>query len=244
MLKCLQRQFQSTLPRGERRILHFTLYNVKLFQSTLPRGERLKNFSFKFCFHTVFQSTLPRGERLDGSMISSCVMSFQSTLPRGERRKSRGRFTAFTVISIHAPARGATRQHKTGRRIWINFNPRSREGSDIDTAFDHMIRFNISIHAPARGATFAGISTVPRSHISIHAPARGATPVCATPLTGARFQSTLPRGERRRACMAYTLHSDFNPRSREGSDSDLPAREDLILYFNPRSREGSDFNFI
>ena len=37
------RQFQSTLPRGER--LAFVLFMVyrALFQSTLPRGERQKN---------------------------------------------------------------------------------------------------------------------------------------------------------------------------------------------------------
>ena len=41
-------------------------------------------------------------------------------------------------------------------------------------------------------------------------------------LVGCRFQSTLPRGERR--LVVYDL--------------------DLHFYFNPRSREGSDFNFI
>ena len=32
----------------------------------------------------------------------------------------------------------------------------------------------------------------------------------------------------------------FNPRSREGSDSRLPASVPPPSYFNPRSREGSD----
>ena len=32
----------------------------------------------------------------------------------------------------------------------------------------------------------------------------------------------------------------FNPRSREGSDVNLPINVTLFIYFNPRSREGSD----
>ena len=40
------------------------------------------------------------------------------------------------------------------------------------------------------------------------------------------FQSTLPRGERLLICVQFTTLSDFNPRSREGSDNsyDFPGR--------------------
>ena len=54
------RQFQSTLPRGERLHVSRAISTSPKFQSTLPRGERqvtknvLPNLS-------VFQSTLPRG---------------------------------------------------------------------------------------------------------------------------------------------------------------------------------------
>ena len=34
-------------------------------------------------------------------------------------------------ISIHAPARGATKKYKLIEIEDVNFNPRSREGSDI-----------------------------------------------------------------------------------------------------------------
>ena len=78
------------------------------------------------------------------------------------------------------------------------FNPRSREGSDLDRYVCRCV-YRISIHAPARGATDLGRSTSagvmdfnPRSRegsdwsviptdydleISIHAPARGATAI-------------------------------------------------------------------
>ena len=101
------------------------------------------------------------------------------------------------LISIHAPARGATSINPFFSSSTINFNPRSREGSDIIFFRSDPARIDISIHAPARGATpnpnnqtsdgkFQ--STLPRgerqisnpfarqlSEISIHAPARGAT---------------------------------------------------------------------
>ena len=77
-----------------------------------------------------------------------------------------------------------------------------------------------------------------------------------------KFQSTLPRGERRHEVQQQTQVRDFNPRSHEGSDcgkglqrsttllfqSTLPRGErrsccnkvTVILDFNPRSHEGSD----
>ena len=54
------------------------------------------------------------------------------------------------------------------------------------------------------------------------------------------FQSTLPRGERRRDSGLNRCHCYFNPRSREGSDCSGFQALPLIRYFNPRSREGSD----
>ncbi len=78
----------------------------------------------------------------------------------------------------------------------LYFNPRSREGSD--TVVGHMVDGGvISIHAPARGATNTLTQHVFVRIISIHAPARGATYMVSLDL----------------------LHlADFNPRSREGSD--------------------------
>ena len=78
----------------------------------------------------------------------------------------------------------------------VNFNPRSREGSDGMTA-GYGMQAAISIHAPARGATKDTAETCSRQSISIHAPARGAT---AT------------------ASVGFARFVNFNPRSREGSD--------------------------
>ena len=42
-------------------------------------------------------------------------------------------------------------------------------------------------------------------------------------------------------CYNSIIGTDFNPRSREGSDIDLYKQEFKVMDFNPRSREGSDF---
>ena len=72
--------------------------------------------------------------------------------------------------------------------------------------------FKISIHAPARGATHPNDYTGQGGYISIHAPARGAT-LTQTLITG--------------------YLSDFNPRSRKGSDTmslSYPSRFDISIH--------------
>ena len=56
----------------------------------------------------------------------------------------------------------------------------------------------------------------------------------------AEFQSTLPRRERRFTLSTGTSWTDFNPRSREGSDRNQNFYQPILQHFNPRSREGSD----
>ena len=56
----------------------------------------------------------------------------------------------------------------------MNFNPRSREGSDLREKYYASID-GISIHAPAKGATRVAAATGAGCIISIHAPVKGAT---------------------------------------------------------------------
>ena len=122
-------------------------------------------------------------------------------------------------ISIHAPARGATRSLFRIAKAGSYFNPRSREGSDVNPL-------------PRRGASIRFQSTLPRGE-------RQNSSTVAT--RSWIFQSTLPRGERLdRPHFVWFLHYNFNPRSREGSDFVLYSPSFLCTYFNPRSREGSD----
>ena len=102
----------------------------------------------------------------------------------------------------------------------IDFNPRSREGSDkrmggIDRRRNH---FN---PRSREGSDSECRSLYYTPGISIHAPARGAT----------LRQKLLP-----------IIRGNFNPRSREGSDRETTGNRLQIKNFNPRSREGSDLH--
>ena len=77
----------------------------------------------------LFQSTPPRGERRSVPVDILPTAIFQSTPPRGERPMS-----ADAALPRH------------------HFNPRPREGSDVDRLMPEDSSV-ISIHAPARGAT-------------------------------------------------------------------------------------------
>ena len=151
--------------------------------------------------------------------MPSVAQKFQSTLPRGERPFFLAIIQPSSVISIHAPARGATINQHIIAIYQQNFNPRSREGSDPDRRPACTCSCRISIHAPARGATLYHLVLQRGAIISIHAPARGAT----SKIKGFQpfqlvFQSTLPRGERLVQRANEPECYDFNPRSREGSD--------------------------
>ncbi len=78
--------FQSTLPRGERLTCDGPVLPVRGFQSTLPRGER-PVWTRHSGGQAPFQSTLPRGERRRNNIVIPSSSLFQSTLPRGERQK-------------------------------------------------------------------------------------------------------------------------------------------------------------
>ena len=56
-----------------------------------------------------------------------------------------------------------------------HFNPRTREGCDLNAGILYEGMEVISIHAPVKGATFFWIDSVPICIISIHAPVKGAT---------------------------------------------------------------------
>ena len=138
--------------------------------------------------------------------IDQLINEFQSTPPRGGRHGDDCETVGERLVSIHAPARGATTSVAAPNSACA-----------------------VSIHAPARGATVLDGWVLDNWVVSIHAPARGATkPIqallqakqCFNPrpraggdLTGLkphirayRFQSTPPRAGRPNMSVA-TNHS-------------------------------------
>jgi len=152
------------------------------------------------------------------------VLMFQSTHPHGVRRgKSRAKARA-SPVSIHAPARGATK-----------------------FIYDSYACIDVSIHAPARGATkYAGLlghqtlrfnprtrtgcdqSTDTTGHglKSFNPRTRtGCDEAADSPGTGTMlFQSTHPHGVRQMTWLIKTVQCmRFNPRTRTGCDGNVDA---------------------
>ena len=144
-------QFQSTHPHGVRRhkrrqsscvpaiSIHAPAWGAtrmtigwdlaRRFQSTHPHGVRRQREIGGFWWR-IFQSTHPHGVRPSRSAPPAFPHKFQSTHPHGVRLKVYSVFIGCGIISIHAPAWGATFSlHKP------------------------TIFLQISIHAPAWGAT-------------------------------------------------------------------------------------------
>ena len=167
------------------------------------------------------------------------------------------------TISIHVPAKRTTSGCSLMGLFQSNFNPRSREGSDLQFVYAINKRCFISIHAPAKGATRPAGSVWPRLVISIHAPVKGATSELQrmgryhsisihAPVKGATAKfNILPfllfisihapvKGATRLLHGPVQPATYFNPRSREGSDFGPADGRKGEVYFNPRSREGSD----
>ena len=92
----------------------------------------------------LFQSTRPRGARQIVRDIFGTVKSFQSTRPRGARQRGNRYCSRRAIISIHAPARGATWALGSPSAYAFYFNPRAREGRDRKSSLApiHMPYFN------------------------------------------------------------------------------------------------------
>ena len=121
------------------------------------------------------------------------------------------------LVSIHAPAWGATREAKEA------LHPGA-----------------VSIHAPAWGATLSGMAPPVRSEFQFTLP-HGERPADLSFLSEhssfnsrSRMGSDTPPGYGDRLCPR------FNSRSRMGSDRVIPGTDNHQISFNSRSRMGSD----
>ena len=128
-------------------LMYFTV-----FQSSLPRRKRLnrckdvqKAYGISILapakgattatvrlkrWHRHFNPRSRKGSDLPQKRKRRYIRIFQSTLPRRERQYKAFLKCNAPAISIHAPAKGATKGKVNNYGNYINFNPRSREGSD------------------------------------------------------------------------------------------------------------------
>ena len=185
-----------------------------------------------------FQSTRPRGARHITAVDADVPLNFNPRarvgrdLPPSARPHPTADFNPRArvgrdyepreivlqrVISIHAPAWGATRDRRDGGT-----------------------RLRISIHAPAWGATLRPQEHEPCRRISIHAPAWGATTRSSHERRRRIFQSTRPRGARRRIHHVIMQPVGFQSTRPRGARPRRPILSSGTCDFNPRARVGRD----
>ena len=126
--------FQSTRPRGARRSVAATHDRVAVSIHAPARGAtRMRNLGSAVgrCFNPRARA----GRDGDTAAIAASCNSFQSTRPRGARPTAAPCCEGVRWVSIHAPARGATRLIASSMTRAGCFNPRARAGRDA-TAFE------------------------------------------------------------------------------------------------------------
>ena len=144
--------FQSTLPRRERRFIRkIWEQQQKKFQSTLPRRERpesLRMLPNPFGFNPRSREgsddipaprLLPEGrfnprsregsDKNEIEEVEDFIVSIHA--PAKGATESFWIQSCRSSVSIHAPAKGATNEFGDIKPKTIGFNPRSREGSDL-----------------------------------------------------------------------------------------------------------------
>ena len=101
-----------------------------------------------------FRSTPPReGRPRRGAARCRKPQSFDPRPPRGGDDRAQKGKQVDAEVSIHAPARGATRLESRGaEQIQVSIHAPAREATLLRTAIGES-RIPVSIHAPAREAT-------------------------------------------------------------------------------------------
>ena len=213
--------FQSTLPHGERPVDVRRDGPRTVFQSTLPHGERPRPSNH---LHGVSRNFNPRSRMGSDNSRNTTAAGKINFNPRSRMGSDRGRLRPLRLprisihapawgatgatdvprnvvhISIHAPAWGATRSTTCITSCGVNFNPRSRMGSDV---------------MPGKASSWSRVfqSTLPHgerpTESAAHAPV-----VCY-------FNPRSRMGSDRIVKIGGTLIAYFNPRSRMGSDERL-----------------------
>ena len=160
--------FQSTRPRGARHAPAPCLAVIFVSIHAPARGATASPSFARFLFRFNPRARAGRDSRYQPHAV---LGRFQSTRPRGARHAENAT-SGVGVVSIHAPARGAT-SVGPGPFYPASFNPRARAGRDIRLSWIAACRSFQSTRP--RGARLADEVTSPEAIVSIHAPARGAT---------------------------------------------------------------------
>ena len=168
--------FQSTPPRGGRRTSRRQICDAAISFNPRPRaGGDVTVHGNRWTWHRCFNPR-PRAGGDDSARVQQ---------------------HAVTDVSIHAPARGATRRPGQRPSCQWRFNPRPRAGGDTRWQTGRAIAELFQSTPPRGGRLESSRAAWIRAGVSIHAPARGATIIVAT---------------------LASPSASFNPRPRAGGD--------------------------
>ena len=217
-------------------------YSIQPFQSTHPRGVR----------RCPRPSTLPNSSSFNPrtrvgcdwclTWRSLCDCGFQSTHPRGVRPLPAGALLVATLVSIHAPAWGATSIELAFVSPFYLFQSTHPRGVRRHGLQALLLKILFQSTHP-RGVRLAlawpwelySVCFNPRTRV-------GCDQVCSI-IGDAKtlFQSTHPRGVRPHTGSAPPRPwRRFNPRTRVGCDGMSLVKSLGSMGFNPRTRVGCD----
>ena len=125
-------KFQSTRPRGARPFSSSTSGASPLFQSTRPRGAR--QGTYEAFLHQHSFNPRARVGRDAAGWLRLAIWACFNPRARVGRDSGTARRTNVNLVSIHAPAWGATVCYHFPPGAQKRFNPRARVGRDTLTA--------------------------------------------------------------------------------------------------------------
>ncbi len=263
--------FQSTPPRGGRHV--YERHAEANYRVSIHAPEKVRHLFKAVSIHApgpeehqVNPSRFNPRPRAGGDAMAASTTAltvlFQSTPPRGGRLQTRSYHKGGRYVSIHAPARGATKGAQGGsyvgkvsihapargatavfaaERLFDKFQSTPPRGGRRGARVPFPRRRRVSIHAPARGATCHRTHSKDGVDVSIHAPARGATLLVWGDTPGYTFQSTPPRGGRRPTATGTALPIMFQSTPPRGGRHTVAGHSQAGQNcFNPRPRAGGD----
>jgi len=190
-------KFQSTRPHGARLQIKLLQLWQRMFQSTRPHGARRCCCWWTYRYLRRFNPRARTGRDTALPVLQSANLSFNPRARTGRDFSPSGAGDS-PLVSIHAPARGATRGSHHYQPSQAGFNPRARTGRDAITDARKPPNFAVSIHAPARGATSSSrLSAKPTKRFNPRARTGRDTRLSPRSLLPSWFQSTRPHGARR-----------------------------------------------
>ena len=188
-----------------------------------------------------FQSTRPRGARRNRCRISTRQAVVSIHAPARGATRACSLFRAIRAVSIHAPARGATRSNSDGARYITAFQSTRPRGARLTTPEKRRRADTFQSTRPRGARRDDGRTGKSIFCVSIHAPARGATQEIILTFNNAGVSIHAPaRGATKAAGISTLAEMVSIHAPARGATSSRRNKRNSSSSFNPRAREGRD----